>query len=98
MQNYYQFLTELIIAVFAGTLLVQLIPNTEADWETTSTTCMNLIIAIFILNIAVSLCTLISQISTKIREFIKKRRSRTTGIAYEIKTTPETGGDDKNID
>ena len=97
-QNYYQFLTELSIAIFAGALLVQLITNTDTNWEITSQICTDSIIAIFAISIAVSVVSLLCQIFYKIKEFIKKRRARITGRVYQMTLGPELDGKDQNND
>ena len=95
-QNYYQFLNEMIISTVAMSMIVQLIPETNISWEATSDLCIYLIISSWALNIAFICGEVVYQVFSKIKAFIKKRRSRKRRLSRVTNIVPTEGNQDSD--
>jgi hypothetical protein len=64
-------------------------PGNTQDWNTFTDTCLNLVSASWVLNLAVSFIITAKDIFNKIRKIVKKLRKKKVDARYRIKTVPE---------
>lgn len=77
---------ELAIAAYGFIMLVQTLPESKLNWNSTASMCMNLITVCWIMNMVCSSLVSAYGIYIKIRDYIRKRRAQATSRVYTIKT------------
>ena len=96
--NLYHVPNEMIIAAYGLVMLVQTLPESKMDIDTSTNICMNLITVCWVMNMASSIFVSAYGIFIKIRECIRKRRALSASRVYTIKTEPGSGMENKTID
>jgi hypothetical protein len=87
--NVYHFFNEILIGVYHAVILVSFIEGTSYESQKLADTCITIITVAWALNIVISLFNTVKMIVLKVKDFIRKRKSKVTQEKYVNKTGSE---------
>ena len=89
---------ELIIAAYGFTMLLQTLPESKIDFDTSTNICMKLVTVCWVMNMACSSFVSAYGIYIKLRDCIRKRRALAASKVYTVKSDTEEGPIQKTND